>query len=84
MRPPECELCSRTDAGTVLVRFASDAKARAWRGRAQSEGFVGHPPDEEWFCSQHRAAAEALRHLSRDAALAVLRASPHSGAPDGS
>jgi hypothetical protein len=84
MRPPECGLCGHTDSGTQIVRFASDPAAQAWRARARVEGFVGHPPDEEWFCSEHLAAAEALCHQTRDTALASLRAqvrgSPGTGA----
>ena len=74
MRPPECALCGRTDEGTGLVGFRLDDAAREWHARARSEGFVGHPPDEEWFCSEHRPMAEALSHLTSSEALAALRA----------
>ena len=72
MRPPECAVCGRTDPATRLVRFALDGEARAWRVRAREEGFVGHPPDEEWFCGRHLSAAEALSHRTRLVALRML------------
>lgn len=77
MKPPICALCDERFAPTegALVRFVSTAASEAWRARAVAEpGFVGHPPDLAWFCGVHRAAAEALAHLTLADALAKLRA----------
>jgi hypothetical protein len=36
--------------------------------------YVGHPPNQFWFCEEHYPAAQALRHLTRTEALPKLRA----------
>jgi hypothetical protein len=78
MRPPICEICDeRFDDGGGLVTFALDDRARAFHKRRKREpGFVGHPPEKEWFCEKHIEAARALSHLTRGEAVAQLKASP--------
>ena len=62
MRPPECAVCGELLAEPAggLVRFQPTDDSRAWRERAEADGFVGHPPDEEWFCPAHVVAARDL------------------------
>lgn len=83
MRPPICAVCHVriVDDGEVggggLVTFADDARSIAFRARQQTEpGFVGHPPNLEWFCGDHVRAARALAHRSRSEALAALARGP--------
>ena len=35
-------------------------------------GGVGHPPYAEWFCKEHFAKADQLKHLTIDKALKQL------------
>jgi hypothetical protein len=76
MRPPICAICHDRfgpDEGG-LVSFALDDAARAFHERRRTEpGFVGHPPEQEWFCGKHVAAARALTGLTRGKALTQLR-----------
>lgn len=75
MRPPICAICG-TDFGPTeggLVRFAARPSDTQWRERVQRENLVGHPPDTDWFCGEHVAAARASAHLAIDAALAQMR-----------
>ncbi len=71
MKPPICALCGKrvvendTDDEAGLVAFADY--------EVLSEGVVGHPKGLAWFCDEHYGAAEALRALPLDAALARLR-----------
>ena len=79
MRPPICAIChvrfSDKDGGG-LCSFADDDASRAFvKRRAEQPGFVGHPPDQEWFCGAHLQAAQALSHLTRGEALGKLRPS---------
>lgn len=85
MRPPICAVCG-TDFGPAegaLVTFALRPTDAEWRERSQREGFVGHPPNVEWFCGVHAAAAQARAGETVDVALAALRADapPTAAAP---
>ncbi len=76
MRPPICVICDADadpDDG-ALLSFRKDAHAVAWHQAATAEpGFVGHPPDVEWFCEAHADAASALTHLTLGEAVSHLR-----------
>ncbi len=76
MRPPICAVCHvrfGADEGG-LCSFVLDDAARAFAKRRREEpGFVGHPPQQEWFCGDHIEAARALTHLTRSAALELLQ-----------
>jgi hypothetical protein len=76
MRPPRCAVCHvhfGPDEGG-LVTFALDERARAFHARRHAEpGFIGHPPEQEWFCAVHVAAARSLTMLTRPEALERLR-----------
>lgn len=86
MRPPVCAVCERMldEPAAGLVRFQPTDESRAWRERAERDGFVGHPPDEGWFCATHvdrarelattHALADALRRVAFDARRAANRA----------
>jgi len=39
----------------------------------RKEGFVGHPPYAEWFCSNHYESAKELKNLTISEALEILR-----------
>lgn len=76
MRPPICAVCHARfgpdDGG--LVSFALDDDARAFHAKKKATpGFVGHPPEKEWFCAAHVDAARQLSHLTRAEALTKLR-----------
>jgi hypothetical protein len=74
MRPPECAVCGAdVDPRGGLVVFQMDPAAEKWHVRAAEPGFVGHPPNEDWFCGDHREAAEALTERPLGEALAALR-----------
>jgi hypothetical protein len=78
MRPPICAVChvrfGPEEGG--LVSFVMDEAARTFHQRRRDEpGFVGHPPEQEWFCGAHVEAARTLTHLTRGEALAKLRQS---------
>lgn len=72
MKPPICAVCGhratrdQPDRQTRLVRFADYEPL--------PDDVAGHPKGLEWFCEEHREAAEALRELPLDAALNRLRA----------
>ena len=75
MRPPFCAICDRDalDEGGGLVDFTMTDADRLWAERCEREGFVGHPPWQEWFCPEHHKEALALSHLDRGSAMARLR-----------
>jgi hypothetical protein len=81
MRPPICAVCHARfgEDGGGLVSFAKDDDARAFARRRHDErGFVGHPPEKEWFCGAHIAAARALAHLTKAEAMAQLASQPQT------
>jgi hypothetical protein len=75
MRPTVCAICDvRFESGGGSVRFVSRPSDREWRRRAEAPGFVGHPPDTEWFCETHIAAArDRAPEVTIDVALRQLR-----------
>ena len=77
MRPPVCAVCDadlEPNEGGGLVGFRRRPEDEAWHRRSQEEpGFVGHPPDVEWFCAEPIDAARELSHLDLGEALRVLR-----------
>lgn len=78
MRPPICCICEeRFDPGRSgdQVSFTRRPSDDAFHARMEREGLVGHPPEVEWFCGEHLAAAQALAHLSIAEALHELRRS---------
>ena len=83
MRPPICAIChARFHEEGGLVSFALDEAAREFAARRASEpGFVGHPPQKEWFCAAHIEPARALAHLTRGAALTQMRALTQQDSP---
>lgn len=63
MRPPDCARCDarfEPGDGGGLVSFARDPADADWYKRAEQPGFIGHPPHQAWFCSEHRPAAATL------------------------
>ena len=76
MRPPICAVCHvrfNDDEGG-LCSFAVDDATRAFNERRRAKpGFVGHPPNQEWFCGAHIEGARALSELTRSEALQRLR-----------
>ena len=75
MRPPICEVCGERieECEGSLISFARSAKDEDWHARANDEpGFVGHPPELEWFCADHVARARELSHLTRAEAMQVM------------
>ena len=74
MRPPECARCGEgfdPSDGGATVEFRRTAASELWHERAEQEGFVGHPPNLEWFCNQHLSRALELRELSLAEAMAT-------------
>jgi len=73
MRPPECGICGERflPSGGSLVTFHKTERTKAWLERAAVEGFVGHPPNQEWFCQVHKERASQLSHLSLAEAIAA-------------
>ncbi|MGC6549575.1 MAG: hypothetical protein ACON5D_09495 [Rubripirellula sp.] len=73
MMPPNCCLCSRgVESGDPceLIRFARSSADHQWyvereSGRSETD----HPPDMDWFCSEHEATAFAHQHLTRKEAI---------------
>ena len=76
MRPPECAVCDLDldpNEGGGLVSFCRQPSDEDWYRRSEAEpGFVGHPPNVEWFCANHIDAARKLKHLSLREALQQL------------
>ena len=75
MRPPICEICGEDIDDDIggLVSFAMSDSDEAWHERADDEpGFVGHPPELEWFCKDHIARAQELSHLTRAEAMRTM------------
>lgn len=75
MKPPICTICRRRffppEGG--LVTFVPTDEDKEELKRFEEPGFVGHPPNQFWFCGDHIAAARALQHLTRTEALPQLR-----------
>lgn len=57
------------------MKFVSRATDLAWRERAKRPGFVGHPPDTDWFCADHIGFARQIAgNTAIDVALTTMRA----------
>lgn len=76
MRPPICAICEadiEPDEDGGLVTFAKTERDEQWYERARAEpGFVGTPPNIDWFCARHIEAARALSHMTYAEAFAEL------------
>ncbi len=62
MRPPSCDVCDErvdTDEGALVACLVDEATYEFQR-RSETPGFVGHPPNQGWFCGAHLDAAQAL------------------------
>jgi hypothetical protein len=68
MMPPNCCLCDKgleTGDACELVCFLRTAEDEAWhREMSDQPQFTGHPPDCDWFCSDHLPTAYNLKHSS--------------------
>ena len=76
MMPPNCCLCNKWLAtGDVceLVCFHKTPEQESWYAEAESRLIPDHPPNCEWFCEDHLAAARSLVELYLDQALAKIR-----------
>ncbi len=76
MRPPECSICgSNFDPGGKggVIYFKKRFSDRVWRRKMDRINGVGHPPNAEWFCEKHIAAAEELQDRTIDKAMMKLR-----------
>ena len=76
MRPPECRVCDKKmgkdDGG--LVQFEKRPSDIEWDKKANKiEGFVGHPPYIDWFCSKHYNKAKELKSLTIDKVMKILK-----------
>ena len=71
MRPPICAICGKREK-CKLIYFKETKEDKEWYRRAQKEGFVGHPPNAEWFCDEHYPDAAKLAHLTLKEAMAIL------------
>lgn len=78
MKPPICDYCNQRfelsgeNAGG-LVSFKPTAEDKKQLARFKRPGFVGHPPNQEWFCHDHIQLASSLSHLSLAEALKTMR-----------
>ncbi len=62
MRPPICAICDKDfeiNERAGLVSFETTADDEKWYKKASEPGFVGHPPNQDWFCAEHYQAAQA-------------------------
>jgi hypothetical protein len=79
MKPPICDFCNERfelmgeNAGG-LVTFLPTEDDQRQLARLRQPGFVGHPPNQEWFCPKHVEQARALAHLTLGEALRTMRA----------
>lgn len=87
MKPPICGICGavpdeRSGERFETIAFRRTAADVEWYRRAEAPGFVGHPPNVEWFCPRHVDRARALTDLTVSEALVRLR-SQQSGSSFG-
>ncbi|GAB4314975.1 MAG: hypothetical protein Kow0069_16600 [Promethearchaeota archaeon] len=76
VKPPICAICGeRFDPSQgALIYFRRTAADEEWHERRRREpGFVGHPPEAEWFCGKHARRASELSNLTIGEAFGVLR-----------
>ncbi len=75
MRPPICGICDQncSDDGDLVI-FAKRPSDLEW-DREVEAGLVGHPPYAEWFCAEHLAQAQSLKHLPITEAMAKMKQS---------
>ncbi len=74
MMPPICCICQadiEDDEGD-LITFAQRPSDIEWDEKMERTGMAGHPPYMRWFCPEHLPAAQALKHLTVDKAMAQL------------
>ncbi len=67
VKPPICEVCNERFGPNdgVLVTCVGDDASVAFEKRAETPGFVGHPPNEGWFCARHATAAQHVGETER-------------------
>jgi hypothetical protein len=79
MKPPICIICYKEFFDELdeekggLVYFEKRKSDERWEDEMRKEGFVGHPPFAEWFCTEHYETAKVLKDLTIDEALKILR-----------
>ena len=79
MKPPICIICyseffdELDEEISGLIYFEKRASDKKWEDVMRKEGFIGHPPYAEWFCSEHYESAKELTHLTIDEALKILK-----------
>lgn len=78
MRPPMCDICDKrfdpfSDSEGGLVTFKVGEEDKEQLARLAQPGFVGHPPNQDWYCADHIQMANALSHLTIREARAEMR-----------
>ncbi len=76
MRPPICEICSRSfnpDNEGGLLYFKKKPEGIAFDKRVEKEGIIGHPPYAGWFCGTHYKSAEEYTLLTINEAITKMR-----------
>ena len=75
MKPPICSICNTyfdlEEGG--LVTFVPDAEDAVLLEKFKQPGFVGHPPNQFWFCGVHIDAARKVRGLTKGEAFKTMR-----------
>lgn len=79
MKPPRCFVCSVSIRATPWAKarhFSDFTLVRFGRALAHRPGWVGHPANAVWFCSDHVSLTEGLTDLPVSAALGRIRDTP--------
>lgn len=76
MRPPICAVCDKDFRANYneggLLSFQLTEKDKEILKKFDQNGFIGHPPAKEWFCSEHFEEAKKLTHLTLPEAMKIL------------
>ena len=74
MKPPVCSICQkRFFEGGGLVRFKETEEDKLFNKRFEQKGFVGHPTNVFWFCSEHIEEAMEYQDLTKIEAFKILK-----------
>ncbi len=74
MRPPICAICDSHFSGEGgIVYFKKRESDHEWDRRMETEGMTGHPPYGEWFCGRHYEEAGALKEMTIDEAMKLMK-----------